>query len=409
MGLGDFFDRIINGPVGNNFDNEDEDVRQVRRGLEETGYLNGEEKEREDSGRELGIITRNLDAGIKRFQRDHGLKEDGYLKPGGETESALARRLNEKREAGVRSLRERLNSSTRRGEEKNRSKQTIKPRPSPLRINEEEIFRQYLLAQAEKKEPADKPAEPSRANTPPKPERKPPNPVLSAALKKAEKDLKIFDKKDYKLSSKFLRHYLAGSGHPLTLSVRDIESAKLYRKAIRTNQKRFEESMTKGLVDEKFISHKEGARTGTTSLMKKQILKLKDGETMRLDNPEVKGTSDFWDRDIGRIESVLNDPDHGRALGAVKLRSLGDLQATRTGDKIEITGVVNHEIRDTYDFNDDTLFDKKAFERYRLLAEEGNAKPFQVYGRKPQKIKGVLEIKNGRIISSEFEWENIRE
>jgi len=147
MGLGEFFDRIINGPVGNNFDNEDEDVRQVRRGLEEAGYFNEGEKEREDSGRELGIITRNLDAGIRRFQRDNGLKEDGYLKPGGETESALAKRLNEKREQGVRNLRERLNSSRRREAPAEKTE-----RPNPLRVNEEEIFRQYMLAQTEPKE-----------------------------------------------------------------------------------------------------------------------------------------------------------------------------------------------------------------------------------------------------------------
>lgn len=52
---------------------------------------------------------------------------------------------------------------------------------------------------------------------------------------------------------------------------------------------------------------------------------------------------------------------------------------------------------------------QKAFKAYRLLAEEGRAKPFQVYGHKPQKITGTLEIKNGCIVNPEFKWEDIRE
>lgn len=104
----------------------------------------------------------------------------------------------------------------------------------------------------------------------------------------------------------------------------------------------------------------------------------------------------------------MKDPDYARALGAAKLRSLGELQATRKGNKVEITGEVYHTVRDTYDFNDDTFVDQTLFKNERTLAENGYAKPFEVYGHKPQKVTGTLEIKNGNITNPKFRWDDIR-
>lgn len=109
---------------------------------------------------------------------------------------------------------------------------------------------------------------------------------------------------------------------------------------------------------------------------------LRKKETIKLQNPKIKNAGDYWDVDISREYFVLTDPDYGRALGAVKLRSVRNLRATRIGSEVRITGDINHNINDTYDFNDDTLFDKKAFKNYRLLAKKGYAKPFKVSGRK---------------------------
>ena len=244
----------------------------------------------------------------------------------------------------------------------------------------------------------------------PIPLEKPLSPALKEALKTTEKNLEDFDQNGYRLSSKFLHHYLKGDGKPLKISPEDIDGASLYKQAIKINQKRFEDSITKGIVDFKHHDGKFVQKTeGTPSAFKDRILKLKDGETINLDNPKVKNAGDSWDRDISRMKSVIYDPDYGRALGAVKLRSLGNLQAARKGNTIEITGEVYHTIKDTYDFNDDTFYDKTEFEPYRLLAKEGRAKPFEVYGHKPQKVTGTLEIKDGRIANPRFRWEDIRE
>jgi Putative peptidoglycan binding domain len=69
-------DRVGNGSV-----NHLEDVIWVKAALHLLGRLN--EKERH------GYITRALDNAIRAYQRDRGLRRDGYLNPGGETECTL--------------------------------------------------------------------------------------------------------------------------------------------------------------------------------------------------------------------------------------------------------------------------------------------------------------------------------
>ncbi|MCB1532766.1 MAG: peptidoglycan-binding protein [Alphaproteobacteria bacterium] len=79
---------FLSAPVGNNLKNNKEDVRATKRGLNALGFFEEEE--------ENGIITRDLDAGIKNFQRENNLRVDGRILPGGETESALTSALVEK-------------------------------------------------------------------------------------------------------------------------------------------------------------------------------------------------------------------------------------------------------------------------------------------------------------------------
>ena len=71
----------LQGRVGNGRTNHPEDVLWVKTAL---GLL-GRYWEREPDG----YITRKLDDAIQAYQRDRGLRRDGYLDPGGETECAL--------------------------------------------------------------------------------------------------------------------------------------------------------------------------------------------------------------------------------------------------------------------------------------------------------------------------------
>lgn len=72
---------LLSGAVGNNLENKPEDVRAVKRELSKTGLFMDDI--------ENPYVTREMDDGIKVFQKDRGLKIDGRIKPGGETEIAL--------------------------------------------------------------------------------------------------------------------------------------------------------------------------------------------------------------------------------------------------------------------------------------------------------------------------------
>ena len=63
--------------VGDGRKNKEEDVIRVKDRLDDMGYLKEKKKDRH------GFITRDMDDAIRRFQKDHGLKTDGWMKPGG--------------------------------------------------------------------------------------------------------------------------------------------------------------------------------------------------------------------------------------------------------------------------------------------------------------------------------------
>lgn len=76
-----FFNGLINEPVGNNLTNRQEDIFTVKSALSELDRFDKEEMN--------GFITRPLDNAIKSYQADKGLKTDGLIFPGGETEQEL--------------------------------------------------------------------------------------------------------------------------------------------------------------------------------------------------------------------------------------------------------------------------------------------------------------------------------
>lgn len=71
----------LTGSVGNMMQNDDEDVTHVKNALFASGH-------RKDPAQN-GVIDQETDDAIRSFQREKGLKVDGILKPGGETEEAL--------------------------------------------------------------------------------------------------------------------------------------------------------------------------------------------------------------------------------------------------------------------------------------------------------------------------------
>lgn len=78
----------IKKPVGNNKENEIDDVIEVKKKFAADG--------RYDKPIENGYIERELDTAINRFQEDYDLKQDGFMNPKGETETKLDEVINEK-------------------------------------------------------------------------------------------------------------------------------------------------------------------------------------------------------------------------------------------------------------------------------------------------------------------------
>lgn len=81
MSLLNQFADFLKGSVGNNLENRPDDIKSTKRRLKQVGFY--------DDDTENEFITQELDHGIRKYQRDKGLKEDGRLFPAGETERSL--------------------------------------------------------------------------------------------------------------------------------------------------------------------------------------------------------------------------------------------------------------------------------------------------------------------------------
>ncbi len=72
---------LLRGSVGNNMDNDPDDVANTKRNFAAIG--------RYKKPVENGYIDQELDEAILNHQRDNNLKVDGIMKPGGETEASI--------------------------------------------------------------------------------------------------------------------------------------------------------------------------------------------------------------------------------------------------------------------------------------------------------------------------------
>lgn len=180
---------------------------------------------------------------------------------------------------------------------------------------------------------------------------------------------------------------------PYVIPADTLKNVPEYQEAKGKNNWRFIEAMRDGLVDKK-----------VPSAMRDQILSLKDGEQIDLKNPKTS-QDDYWDAIIKRNNwKVLRGDDYQNAVGAANLKSTGVLTAKREGDRIKVQGRVMHDLKDTYDFNDDTLLDRLVLNPYRKAAEKGIAKSFPVESRTTQKLEAEFDLKNGRLIHRSIQF-----
>ncbi|MCS5596496.1 MAG: peptidoglycan-binding protein [Alphaproteobacteria bacterium] len=81
MSLFGNFEHPLKSNVGNNHTNDPDDIIKTKRHLNKLGYFV------EDT--EGPFITKALENGIIKYQKDNNLKIDGVMKPGGETERSM--------------------------------------------------------------------------------------------------------------------------------------------------------------------------------------------------------------------------------------------------------------------------------------------------------------------------------
>lgn len=75
---------LLRTPLGPDYLAEPEDILDTKQALITLGYY-----QPLDGGKPGTWVDNDLFAGIKSFQRDHNLKIDGLVRPGGPTENAI--------------------------------------------------------------------------------------------------------------------------------------------------------------------------------------------------------------------------------------------------------------------------------------------------------------------------------
>ena len=142
-----------------------------------------------------------------------------------------------------------------------------------------------------------------------------------------------------------------------------------------------------------------------------QIMDLKDGESRQILPDKLKDDSrraDYWEVEGKTLGHVLGgDIDEALAFGSNELTSnLQDgFTATRKGDTITVTGVVNHDWSDRYDFDGESSPDPVM----NSLRDSGRAAEFDSKAAWAQKMTVRLKITDGGLTldPNSVEWRDL--
>lgn len=72
---------LLRAPLGNNLENNPDDITNTKKNFGSLGYYKNEDQN--------GYLDQELHDSIFAFQKDHNLKVDGIMNPGGETEAMM--------------------------------------------------------------------------------------------------------------------------------------------------------------------------------------------------------------------------------------------------------------------------------------------------------------------------------
>ena len=350
------------GPVGNSKKNSSDDVKAVQSLLSFVGLL-PKAKEVLPSG----ILDASDDTAIRTFQRQNNLREDGVLNPGGETEQALKKAAQpnqeETEDASFEAFQKRR-ARKLKTEEQQRMQEAAQKIADDVK-NEEENSTLPPERKQELQQEYDQLTHPSRIA--------------------AQEQLNRFKERGLTMPTRFLTHYLGGTGEDLILSEEQIATSQTYRDAMQENRRRVSDSIIKGEVN------------GQQHEFKEMITSMEDGETITLNKLGLDDGGDYWDRDIKarNVKNILGldpDPEQTLSTGSVKIRTHANLSAERDGDLVTISGELRHTINDRYDFNSENLFEEEMFDVFVEVEEHGGAKSFDVKGEVVEPFSIQLRI-----------------
>ncbi len=137
-----------------------------------------------------------------------------------------------------------------------------------------------------------------------------------------------------------------------------------------------------------------------------KLLKLEEGQKVNIrDNWDYK-VGYFPDKSItdpSRSHILRGDIDEILSTGNSSVKSEGDFQAKRQGNTILIDGVVSHKWGDRYDFD----LVQSGGASATTLEKAGRAKSFDIESKWDQRVTGTVQIKDGKLVNPRLTWKDI--
>jgi hypothetical protein len=329
--------------VGNGRTDREDDVVDVKRGFGALGRF----EEPEDGPN--GIIDRPLDATIRGFQRDRGLRVDGFMRPGGPTE---------------RSLQHDLRGSSRRDT-------SAGLEPDPLRWPGRGGAESSSILGSGRSREREPGLSPVADATEPEPAR------LRPALGKMERNLRRtvegWREQGMTDAARHLEHFLDGSGERIIYNRDQARSFSPVRNA------------------------EEDARAQLRKGILERARGLKDGEVLNDVVIEVTGGHGPIRHGLDLLRGFFGDADRfndNLATGRTTVESTFKGTIRRNGDQISTEGAVGYDWKDRYDFHARQPGGGAAVnvQKYR------GAKPFGFGGSWQQRLSGQIERRGNRLL-----------
>jgi hypothetical protein len=204
------------------------------------------------------------------------------------------------------------------------------------------------------------------------------------------------------LSRQLLQHYLDGSGEAVTIDPALLLGHQNIQDAERTNLDRFVKTLVGNINDYRYS---QPAVIGNIN----KLNALRDGEEVNLKDEWSSSFGGYSPSTLGimlsdelrfrQSEGSAGTPIGGKtwhdlnlSLGKSNVKSVGDLRIKRLGDQLQISGVIDHNVNDRYDFKLPQIMGLGAL----AMEQYGGANGFPIKSNWRTYLDGTVDIFGGR-------------